>query len=285
MNNNQSEPPPPPPPLTEDEREGTITEETFRTAIGKLSELAVKGVPGTLHSVRSLRNRELQRTAPRNGLSKAKEETAEQHQDRAVAVVADRLSGTINDDFRAAMLSMTAVGVPLAIAQPVWLRLRRSALIAELLGHDAEARQGDVIGAAFVVYTGGAGAERAIQLVWTLYCGCNGLARYLPMGAVTAGLADTEGQAAARVVAGFQEGRRAPPPAEWQVALDKVSFGYSVQAAGIAAAAAVRSAGSKAAPHLERLSTATTSKAEDVAAGGLATVHLGASKVMGMFGR
>ena len=132
------------------------------------------------------------------------------------------------------ILSVTGVGLPIAIAQPMWLRLRRSALIAELLGHDTAACKGEVIGAAFAVFAAGAPAEIAIQTVWRMYCG-GSVMRFVPMGALVTGLADSTGKAAAQVVEAFQPDRSVIPKEHWHVPLEKVSIHDSLMAVGNAA--------------------------------------------------
>ena len=120
------------------------------------------------------------------------------------------------------------------------------------------------------------------------------MARFIPMGSIVTGLADTEGKASAEVVAAFQQGRRPIPRSEWDVPLDRVSMSASLGAAvglvGYGVGCASTKAAEAAAPHLERASVSTmaavgkaTDKAEDVAAKGLANLQLGASYVKGLW--
>jgi hypothetical protein len=175
---------PPPPSEVEDElgdvsdpmpeaEQGTINVDLFAKAVEALTKVAVEGLAGTLHSVRSLRNKELQDCAPKDGLFgliKAAEMSEEALQDKAVARVVDRLGGTAGDDIRGTLLTLSVVGLPLALLQPLWLRLRRAALIAELYGHAAAQKQGEVVGAAFAVYASGAPLKMAIQTAWKTLC-------------------------------------------------------------------------------------------------------------------
>jgi hypothetical protein len=250
------------PPLSDEEKKGPISEEAFHRVLNTLSTLAIDGVQGTLHSVRSLRNRELQRCSPKDGwFSKAPELTPEQLQDKAVQSVVDRLGGTLADDFRGLVLSLTGIGLPLAIVQPMWLRLRRSALIAELLGHDAKMRKGDVICAAFAVFATVASAEAAAQLVWKLYCRGSVL-RFIPMGSMAVSLADAESKAAAEVVRAFQLNRRPITRLEWDVPLNRVSLSQAIHEATRRASVGLGHVASKvataAAPHLERASASAS---------------------------
>jgi hypothetical protein len=251
-----------PPSLSEEEKKDPISEEVFHRLLNTLSTLAIDGVRGTLHSVRSLRNRELQRCAPKDGwFSKAKELAPEQLQDDAVQSVVDRLGGTLADDFRGLMLSLTGIGLPLAIMQPMWLRLRRSALIAELLGHDAKTCKGDVICAAFAVFATVASAEAAVGLVWKLYCRGSVL-RFIPMGSIAVGLADAEHKAAAEVARAFRRNRRPITRTEWDVPLDRVSVGQAIHEAMRKASIGIGHIAAKvataAAPQLERASASAS---------------------------
>jgi len=263
-----------------------ITKEAFERAIVLLSTLAVDGVKGTLHSVRSLRNRALQKTAPADTLwKKAVPLTPEEHRDATVERTADKLGGTLRDDMRVILLSLTGVGMPVALAQPMWLRLRRSALLCELYGHDARERKGEIIGAAFAVYSAGAPVENAVSLLWKMYCR-NGVMKFLPVGAIVSGLVDTQGKAEAYVVDCFRPESRLFAREEWDgVPLEKVSLGRAVGAVGGFAATQVdrgmKAAQKKTSKKASKVATAVAEKSGDLAIRGVVRARLAASRVKG----
>lgn len=263
-----------------------ITKEAFERAIVLLSTLAIDGAKGTLHSVRSLRNRALQKTAPVDTLwKKAVPLTPEEHRNAAVERTADKLGGTLRDDMRVILLSLTGVGMPAAVVQPMWLRLRRSALVCELLGHDARERKGEIIGAAFAVYSAGAPVENAISLLWKMYCG-NGIMKFLPVGAIVSGLVDTQGRAEAYVVDCFRPESRLFAKEEWDgVPLEKVSLGRAVGAVGGFAATQVdrgmKVAQKKTSKKASKVATAVAEKSGDLAIRGVVRARLAASRVKG----
>ena len=173
--------------------------EAFQTALAKMINLVIDGAPGTLHSVRSLRNLKLRK---RRGDQKL-----------ALEKVMDKLGGTFGDDMKQMALALTGCGLPLALAMPMWLRLRRTALLCELCGHDARARIGDVATCAFGVAAAGAGLETATQLGWKMWAGP--VAGLLPVGAVVRAVSDSDAKAAEEVRKAFAADQRPIPPDEW----------------------------------------------------------------------
>ena len=173
-----------------------LSMEAFQTALTKMINLVIDGAPGTLHSVRSLRNLKLRK---RRGDQKL-----------ALEKVMDKLGGTFGDDMKQMALALTGCGLPLALAMPMWLRLRRTALLCELCGHDARARIGDVATCAFGVAAAGAGLETATQLVWKMWAGP--VAGLLPVGAVVRAVSDSDAKAAEEVRKAFAADQRPIPP-------------------------------------------------------------------------
>ena len=171
----------------------------------------------------------------------------------------------------------------------MWLRLRRAALIGELLGHDAAAQRATVVTAAFgcaAVPFADQAMEMAIQSVWKAFCG-KGLARFLPVGAIVTGLVDTQGKVAAEIKAEFEPGRRPILKEEWDVPLEKVSISAAIGASVHGAMRLSCKAATAAAPSVERAAGAAAEKMEDAAAQGIAKMGIAASSgiasVRGLF--
>ncbi len=110
-------------------RKAPISRSDFALGAARLTRLAVDGLPGTLHPVRTLRNTVLQRI---------------ESQDEAVRQVAAG-SAQLPNDPEALEPCLEGTGLPLALARALWEAVRPIALLVEVLGHDASASKGRLL--------------------------------------------------------------------------------------------------------------------------------------------
>jgi hypothetical protein len=137
--------------------QGRLDREVFLHAASRLLQLALNGLPGCLHSLRSLRDFELQRF---NGDQTA----AIRH-----VVELEASAGEDHPDVVAACLA--GIGLPLGLALPLWQRLRRLGLLCEVLGHDSTHIQGQLICTLGGIVTDAEPLEfAALHSLWYILC-------------------------------------------------------------------------------------------------------------------
>ena len=179
-----------------------ISRKKFERAVTKLMKVVIDGVPGVIHPVRSLRNRELQKT---NG-----------HQIRAAQSVAARLDGTLTDDVTSIVTGIIPiVGLPASLGHQMWLRVRRVSLICEIFGHDAKSRVADMLSWGTIGKASKAeGLSAGLDLVWMVLA--EGAMGFLPVGALLHKLSGVDKRVAKQALDGFSAGARPIPAHKWR---------------------------------------------------------------------
>mmetsp|Transcript_10951 Transcript_10951/g.18370 ORF Transcript_10951/g.18370 Transcript_10951/m.18370 type:complete len:268 (+) Transcript_10951:21-824(+) len=183
----------------------------YLQSVLRLLQLAVEGVPGLLHSTRSLRNIALQHT---NG-----------DQDAAGLHVVERTgSGVIGDSEQIVNACVLGTGLPLAIAVPMWHRLRRVGLLCELLGHDARQNRGRVLCASCGVPTTSEPIDTAAaHTIWFTLCH-RAIRTSVPLLEFVESFENTHGQSADATLRTFAKGRQAVVRSEWRKPVDGISL-------------------------------------------------------------
>jgi hypothetical protein len=175
-----------------------------------LLQLVVDGVPGILSSARSLRNGLLQRV--------------DGDQNEAGRIVVESFGRPLlDDDEQLAGACLVATELPGALAQAMWLRLRRVVLLCELLGHDASASEGRVLCAAAGVVTSEEPLyAAAAHALWFQLCRKTECAEAAPSELACA-FTVMEASAAQASLRVFAAGRQLLAPEEWRAPLEDVS--------------------------------------------------------------
>lgn len=210
-------------PLRADEARGQaggeefIDEENFTKASIVLIKLAADGFPKVLHSTIAKRNDILRR-----------------HDGDAEAAVLE-LNGkgsSLSSEFKDIVLNLIPyVGLPIALASPMWRNLRRCCLFAAVFGHDLQDDM--VLGrVAMVTFFCEAnakamenGIEIAVRLAWLAFCSKLGYGRIvakLPVSKVPSCLPDFEAMGKQRMLDAFKEGPTVPR-SEWEKELELVA--------------------------------------------------------------
>ena len=261
----------------ESKEEGSLSKKRFSKGMMKLMKLVIEGVPGALHPVRTLRNRELQN---HKGDQKA-----------AAKKVASRLDGTLVDDVAGVVTGMLPiVGLPVAFGHTLWLRLRRVAIICELAGHNARARAADIF--AFTFTGKGAsgdaasaappGLENAVSTVW-LTLAVDAITPIVPVGAITRKLTGADSKIAKGALEYFGRNSRRIPTHQWEIPITPF--------AGDKATAAVKDATAKAVKGAEKNFPKSVARAQETAAKGKTRAAAAAvegrkqAKMVGAFAR
>lgn len=191
-----------------------VTEEGFTKASLALVKLAADGEPGILRSTYAKRNELL------------REHSGDQH---AAALAVKEKGSSLASELREVVLGLIPyVGLPLAMAKPMWASLRRACLIAAIYGHNL--KKEEVLGSIMMVVCGtGAkeklfekGLETSARLAWQLLCKKLGfgLVAKLPVGKLVAVLPDFEGAARQELLDKFKEGRQEVPESVYKEVLD-----------------------------------------------------------------
>ncbi|KAL1522244.1 hypothetical protein AB1Y20_017241 [Prymnesium parvum] len=139
------------------EAHGIFTREDFVPAMARVLQLAVSGMAGCLHSLKSLRNLELRRF------------TGDQAAAQSHVAQTDTSASVEDPDVISACLR--GIGLPLALALPMWQRLRRLGLLCELRGHDVGSMRGRLLCMLCGVPTDAEPMETAaIHSLWFMLC-------------------------------------------------------------------------------------------------------------------
>ena len=220
----------------------TVDKKKFHRSIMKLMTVVIEGVPGVLHPIRDLRNRELQKT---HG-----------NQDAAAQNVATRVEGNFYTDAASLVMSMIPfVGMPSSLGYALWLRARRVCLICEIYGHDAKAHVGDILSWAAI----GKGSttdtlEMTVGIVWSVLAG--GVVGFLPVGFLVRKLSTVDKRVAHDSLQAFKHNRTEIPESEWSAAVTLFAGDIAAKRVAKATKRAVAGAETKFPKSCERARTA-----------------------------
>ena len=175
--------------------------DVFMISCARLLQLALNGLPGCLHSLRSLRDIELQRFD-------GDQDAASSHAEIDTVAVDD-------PDVVAACLA--GIGMPLALALPLWQRLRRVGLLCELLGRDSTNISGRLLCALGGAATATEPLEAAaLHSLWFTLCHRE-ILEHAAVDTLVEALVAVDGAVAALVIRRmFEEGRTTVSAEEWQ---------------------------------------------------------------------